>query len=169
VGGRYVGRIEDSTAGAHFTYWKPRDTEIGAAHTAFREFEAAVKEERINGQGAVLVGAFTFNQKYQKEPELSVYEWKPMALPRMEVAPPLELITPVNETERAAREAELFGVAEPKNTPIPAVKPAMTADAPAPASPPPAPAPTPNSVANAPIEATGVVTPITDSSDFFDL
>ena len=45
VGGRYCGRIEDSTAGANFTYWKPRDGEIGAAHVAFRDFEAAVNEE----------------------------------------------------------------------------------------------------------------------------
>jgi DNA polymerase III alpha subunit len=109
VGGRYCGRIEDSTAGANFTYWKPRDGEIGAAHVAFREFEAAVNEERLNGTGAVLVGAFGFNPKYQKEPELSVYEWKPMALPRMEVAPTLEKLVPVNEAEQTAREAELFG------------------------------------------------------------
>jgi hypothetical protein len=119
VGGRYSGKIEDSTGSARFTYWRPRDTEISVMHEAFRAFEAAIREEQINGAGAALVGAFTFNPKYQKEPELSVYEWKPMALPRLAVAPRLAPTRSTSETERLAREAELFGP-DPVVAPVPA-------------------------------------------------
>ena len=146
VGGRYTGKIEDSTGEAKFTYWRPRDTEISAMHESFRAFEAAIKEGKINGTGAALVGAFTFNEKYQKEPEISVYEWKPMGLPRLTVAPKLIPVKSVSDLERLAREAELFG-------PDPTVKPV--------------PAPVPDTVA-VPVTASSPAQAAT-TSDFFDL
>ena len=143
IGGRYTGKIEDSTGEAKFTYWRPRDTEISAIHESFRAFEAAIKDGHINGTGVALVGAFTFNEKYQKEPEISVYEWKPMGLPRLTVAPKLIPVKSVSDLARLAREAELFGPDPAAPTPTPVPEPVVPV------------------AAGAPVAAA--------SSDFFDL
>lgn len=122
-GGRFIGRIEDATGGCRFTYWRPRETDSGDDHKRFKEFKAAVDAERLIGEGLLIAGGFSFNDKWDKEPQLQIERWAELALPRMELpagfvlpvakAKPVKLVeaalaAPVGPTDIEAL-ADMFG------------------------------------------------------------
>jgi DNA polymerase III alpha subunit len=108
TGGRMIGRLEDATGGCRFTYWKPRDTDSNEEHKRFKEFKLAVEEGRLIGEGLIIAGGFSFNDKWNKEPELQVERWVEVALPRVELPPILVAQAAAKAAKAKPSEAAIY-------------------------------------------------------------
>ena len=92
-GGRLIGRIEDATAGCRLIIWAPRETDPRELRDSFATIKA--DPASLEGAAVVVVGGFSFNATWDKEPgviadRLSVVGRPAVAAP---VAPTISVAT----------------------------------------------------------------------------